>query len=124
MLIRGLTLFTIGTLLLVGACFPAKETFFQPSAESGTLTRVACKGQVGFPGIIRFEPDGVLVGLFASKQDGQLRVHFRIPYERSVSFKPSAFVLSDDDGAHKVQPATIEMRKLEDPFHKQNVPVA
>ncbi len=115
--------FTIGTLLLLGACFPAKATFFEPSAEGGKVMKAFCQGHVGYPADINFERAGVSIWIFTVRDKEHMSVYLKIPSGVSVSFRSNEFIWSSGGENHFLRPKSIETVTFARPYDKQTIPV-
>lgn len=112
------------SLLLVG-CFPAPETFFEPSAGSGKVIGHDCHGAVGPPDTIRFEKDGVTVYVYTAlaqeaASTATLTIFLQLPRDAFVSFQGNDFIYSSTGEDKTLFPEIVE-GFTSHPYTKNNI---
>ena len=115
--------FTIGTLFLLGACFPSKDIFFEPSAEGGKVMKARCKGHVGYPSYIDFEREGIFIEIGLVLEKEIMSFYLRIPSGVSVSFRSNEFIWISGSESYPLRPKSIETVTFARPYDKQTIPV-
>lgn len=112
----------LGAVLGLASCYPAKQTYFTPTAMTGVTVPNECAHRIGDRGSIIFKLDGVALSAIMHTEWSPLSLIIEGIKHNEISFDPEPFVITSGQGSQTIIPQNISESwntagRLEDTKH-------